>query len=67
MKLNISILIFNALHFSIKLALKNRKKINEMKDSWDMFAFISCIVLICSLNISNISLFFRKLRVYSTM
>ena len=32
-KLSTSILIFNALHFSIKLALKNRKRIDEMKDS----------------------------------
>ncbi len=62
MKSSTSILILNALHFSIKLALKNRKKIDEMRNSWDMFAFISCIVLVCSLNISNVSLFFRKLR-----
>ncbi len=67
MKLSTSILIFNALHFSIKLALKNRKKINEMKDSWDMFALILHIVLICSLNISDVSLFFRKLHAHSTM
>jgi len=33
MKSSTSILIFNALHFSIKLALKNRKRIDEMKDS----------------------------------
>ncbi len=62
MKSSTSILILNALHFSIKLALKNRKKIDEMRNSWDMFAFILCIVLVCSLNISNVSLFFRKLR-----
>ena len=60
-KLSTSILILNASHFSIKLALKNRKRIDEMKDSWDMSAFISCIVLICSSNISDISQFFRKL------
>jgi len=66
-KSSTSILIFNALHFSIKLMLKNRKKINEMKDFWDMFAFILCIVLICSLNINDVSLFFRKLHAHLTM
>jgi len=66
-KLSTLILIFNALHFSIKLALKNRKKINEMKDSCDMSAFISRIVLICSLNINDVSLFFKKLHAHSTM
>ncbi len=66
-KLSTLILILNASHFSIKLALKNRKRINEMRNSWDMFAFTSCIVLICSSNISDVSLFFRKLRAHSTM
>ncbi len=66
-KSSTSILILSALHFSIKFALKNRKKIDEMKNSWNMFAFISRIVLICSLNISDVSLFFRKLHAYSTM
>ncbi len=32
-KLSTLILILNALHFSIKLMLKNRKRIDEMKDS----------------------------------
>ncbi len=67
MKLSILILIFNALHFSIKLALKNRKKINEMRNSWDTSALILCIVLIYSSNINNVSQFFRKLHAYSTM
>jgi len=33
MKLSTSILILNALHFSIRLALKNRKRINEIRRS----------------------------------
>ncbi len=67
MKLSTLILILNALHFSIKLALKNRKKIDEMKDSWNMSVLISCIVFTYSLNISDVSLFFRKLHAHSTM
>ncbi len=63
MKLSILILIFNASHFSIKLALKNRKKIDEIKDFCDMSAFIHHIMLICSLNINDDSLSFRKLQV----
>ncbi len=65
MKLSISILIFNALHFSIKLALKNRKKINEMKNLCNMFMFILRMLLIYSLNISDVSKSFRKLHVHS--
>jgi len=61
------ILISKALHFLIKLALKNRKKINDMKNLCDMSAFIYRIALICSLNVSNDSLFFRKLQVHLTM
>ncbi len=60
-KLSTLILILNALHFSIKLIWKNRKRIDEIKDSWDMSAFILHIVLVCLLNISNVFLFFRKL------
>jgi len=67
MKLSTSILIFNALHFSIKLTLKNRKRINEMRNFCDMFAFISRISLVCSLNISDVFQFFRKLRVHLIM
>jgi len=55
MKLSTSILILNALHFSIKLALKNRKRINEMKDFCDMSAFISRMLLVYSLNLSDVS------------
>ncbi len=66
-KLSTLILILSALHFSIKLALKNRKRIDKMRNSWDMSAFISRIVLICSLNINDISLFFRKLRAHLIM
>ena len=66
-KLSTLILILSALYFSIKLALKNRKRIDEMRNSWDMSAFISHIVLICSLNINDISLFFRKLRAHLIM
>ncbi len=66
-KLSTLILIFNALHFSIRLALKNRKRINEMKDFYDMFAFILHISLIYSLNLSNISWFLRKLHAHSTI
>ncbi len=65
MKLSTLILIFSALHFSIRLALKNRKKIDEMKNLCNMFAFISRISLICSLNLSNVSRFSRKLHAYS--
>jgi len=67
MKLNTSILISKALHFSIKLALKNRKRINDMKNLCDMSMFIYHITLICSLNISNNSLSFRKLQVHLTI
>ncbi len=67
MKSSTSILIFSALHFLIKLALKNRKRIDEMKDLCDMSAFISRMSLICSLNISNIFQFFRKLHVHLIM
>ena len=66
-KLNTLILILNALHFSIRLALKNRKKINEMKNLCDMFAFILRMSFIYSLNLSNVSQFLRKLHAYSTM
>jgi len=67
MKSSTSILILNASHFSIKLALKNRKKIDEMRDLCNMFAFISRMLLICSLNISNVFQSFKKLRVHSIM
>ncbi len=67
MKLNTSILISRASQFSIKLALKNRKRIDDMKNLCNMSAFTYCIMLICSLNVSNDSLSFRKLRVHSTM
>ncbi len=67
MKLSTSTLILNALHFFIKLALKNRKKIDEMKYLWDMSAFILRIILIYSLNISEVFWSFRKLRVHLIM
>jgi len=67
MKSSTSILISKALHFSIKLVLKNRKKINDMRNSCDISVFTHCIALICSLNVSNDSLSFRKLQVHSTM
>ncbi len=54
-KSSTSILFFSALHFLIKLMLKNRKRINEMKDLCDMSAFISRMSLIYSLNISDVS------------
>jgi len=66
-KLSTSILISKVLHFSIKLALKNRKRINDMKNLCDMSAFTHCIALIYSLNVSDDSLSFRKLRVHSTI
>jgi len=66
-KLNTLILILNVLHFLIKLTLKNRKKIDEMKNLCDMFAFILCMSLIYSLNLSNVSWFSRKLHAHSTM
>jgi len=66
-KLNTLILISRALHFSIKLALKNRKRIDDMRNLCNMSAFTRCIALVCSLNISDDSLFFRKLRVHLTM
>jgi len=67
MKSSTSILIFSASHFSIKLALKNRKRINEMRNLCDMSAFILRMSLVCSLNISNVFRFFRKLRVHLIM
>jgi len=66
-KSSTSILISKALHFLIKLALKNRKRIDDIKDLCNMSAFIHCIMLIYSLNVSNDSLFFRKLQVHLTM
>ncbi len=45
-KLSTLILILNALHFSIRLALKNRKRINEMRNFCNMSAFISRMSLI---------------------
>ncbi len=66
-KLSTSILILNVLHFLIKLMLKNRKKINEIKDFCNMFAFISRMLLIYSLNLSNVSQFSRKLHAHLTM
>ncbi len=67
MKLNTSILIFSTLHFSIKLALKNRKKIDEIKNLCDMSAFISRMLLICSLNFSDVFWFLRKLHAHLTI
>jgi len=66
-KSSTSILIFNALHFLIKLALKNRKRIDEMRNLCDMFAFISRMSLVCSLNLSNVSQFSRKLHAHLTI
>ncbi len=65
MKLSTSILILNALHFSIRLMLKNRKKIDEMKDFCNMSAFILQMSLIYSLNLSDVSWFLRKLHAHS--
>ncbi len=66
-KLNISILILNVLHFLIRLALKNRKRINEMRNLYDMSAFILRMSFICSLNFSNVSQSLRKLHAHSTI
>ena len=66
-KSSTSILILSASHFSIRLALKNRKRINEMRDLCNMPAFISRMSLVCSLNLSDVSWFSRKLHAYSTM
>ncbi len=46
MKSNTSILILNALQFLIKLALKNRKRINEIRNLCNMSAFILRMLLI---------------------
>jgi len=67
MKSSTLILISKASHFSIKLALKNRKRIDDMKNLGNMSVFTRCIALIYSLNVSNDSLFFRKLQVHLTM
>ncbi len=67
MKLSTLILIFSASHFSIRLALKNRKRVDEMKNLCNMFAFILHISLICLLNLNDVSQFLRKLHAYSTM
>ncbi len=66
-KLSTSILIFNALHFLIRLVLKNRKRINKMRNFCDMSAFILRMSLICSLNLSNVFRFSRKLHAHSIM
>jgi len=67
MKLSTSILILSALHFLIRLALKNRKKIDEMKNLCNMFAFILCMSLIYLLNLNDVSRFSRKLHAHLTM
>ncbi len=66
-KLSTSILIFNTLHFSIRLALKNRKRINKMRNFCDMSAFILRMSLVYSLNLSNVSWFSRKLHAHLTI
>jgi len=66
-KSNTSILIFSASHFLIRLALKNRKRIDEIKNFCDMSAFISRMSLIYSSNLSDVSQFSRKLHAHSTM
>ncbi len=66
-KLSTLILIFNASYFSIRLTLKNRKRIDKMKNLCNMFTFILRISLIYSLNFSNVSWFLRKLHAHSTM
>ncbi len=67
MKLSTLILILNALHFSIRLALKNRKRIDEMRNLCNMSAFISRMSLIYSLNLSDVFWFSRKLHAHSTI
>ncbi len=66
-KSSTSILILSALHFSIKLVLKNRKRIDEMKNLCDISAFILRMSLIYSLNLSNVSWFSRKLHAHLIM
>ncbi len=53
MKLSTLILISKVLHFLIKLALKNRKKINDMRNLCDMSTFTYHIILIYLLNVNN--------------
>jgi len=67
MKSSTLILISRVSHFSIKLALKNRKRIDNMRNLCDMSAFTHHIALIYSLNVSDDSLSFRKLQVHLTM
>ena len=66
-KLSTLILILSALHFLIRFALKNRKRIDEMKNLCNMFTFILCMSLVCLLNLSNVSWFSRKLHAHLTM
>ncbi len=66
-KLSTLILILNVSYFLIRFTLKNRKRIDEMKDFYDMFAFILHMSLIYSLNLSNVSWFSRKLRAHLTI
>ncbi len=66
-KLSTLILISKALHFLIKLVLKNRKRIDDMRDFCNMSVFTYCITLICSFNVSDDSLSFKKLQVHLTM
>jgi len=67
MKSSTSILIFSVLHFLIRLALKNRKRINEMRNFCNMSAFILCMSLVCSLNLNDVSQFSRKLHAHLIM
>jgi len=53
MKLSTLILISKVLHFLIKLALKNRKKINDMRNLCDMSIFTYHIMLIYLLNVND--------------
>ncbi len=66
-KLSTLILILNTSYFSIRLALKNRKRIDEMRNLCNMFAFILRMSLVYSLNLSDVSQFSRKLHAHSTM
>ncbi len=66
-KLSTSILIFSASNFSIRLALKNRKKIDEMKNLCNISAFILRMSLVYSLNLNDVFWFSRKLYAHLTM
>ncbi len=52
---------------SIKGALKNKNKTGEIEDFYEIPVFTFSIILVFSLNIIDVALFYRKLFIYLTI